>query len=460
MSPEFAPYVIVAWMVAMVAAFPSLPPHRAILLIVLSGTLFLPEAVAGVVELGPVKLGKYAAISYTALLAAALYDSGTLFAGSLRRIDAPMLAWCLWPVPSVLLNDPPPDGGSYFRDAFSQTLGSVVTWGVPYLLGRVYFGRREAVRDLAVGVVVAAAVYVPLCLWESRMSPTLHYTVYGYAQHQFIQTVRFGGYRPMVFMPHGLYLGMFMVTAAVLAVWLRRPLGLPGYLLLLVPVAVLMRSTGALALGVAGGAVLGLAGRPAARWAVLLLVAVPPGYVVARTTGLWSGADLVEATEAGIESDRAQSLAFRLYHEDQLLRKALERPVAGWGGWGRARIRDASGRDVSVTDGLWVILLGDRGAVGLALFGAAVLLPVARFAVRSDPAGWRTPELAPAAGCAVILTLLAINNLPNVMADPLWPLIAGVLAGFTPDAPSHPVDQNSPWPDDHGRGTRLLAARL
>ena len=437
MSADLAPYFIVAWLVAMLGVFPSLPPHRGMLVIVLSGALFLPEAVRGIIELGPIKLGKLPAVSYAALLAAVLYDSGRLFAGSPRWIDLPMLVWCVCPLASVLVNDPPPDGSSAARDALAQTLAQATVWGPPYLIGRVYFRDGPALRDLLIGVVVGAAVYAPLCLWESRMSPQLHAKVYGFMQHDFGQTIRFDGYRPMVFMQHGLAVGMFMVVGAVLAVWARRPFALPGYLLLLVPFAVIIRSTGAIALGVAGGAALWLS-RTGHRLPLLALAAVPPAYVAARTTGAWSGADLVEFVNANIGADRAQSLEFRLSNEDILIRKALERPLFGWGGWGRNRARNTEGNDITVTDGLWVIVLGDRGLVGLTTLGAALLWPVVRFARRSDPAEWRGPAMAAAAGCAVVVTLWCVDCLFNAMLSPLYPLMAGALAGFVPPAPGGP----------------------
>ena len=64
---------------------------------------------------------------------------------------------------------------------------------------------------------------------------------------------------------------------------------------------------------------------------------------------------------------------------------ALDRPVFGWGGWGRSRLHDDQGRDVSVTDGLCIIsagperarwpLLDDDGAVDA--HGAGIATPAA-----------------------------------------------------------------------------------
>ena len=83
-----------------------------------------------------------------------------------------------------------------------------MTWGAPYLLGRLYFSEPAALRDLALATVSAALAYVPFCLWEIRMSPQLHAIVYGLQPFGFGQAIRFGGYRPSVFMTHGLMLGM------------------------------------------------------------------------------------------------------------------------------------------------------------------------------------------------------------------------------------------------------------
>jgi hypothetical protein len=281
------------------------------------------------------------------------------------------------------------------------------------------------------------------------MSPHLHANVYGFMQHSFGQTIRFGGWRPMVFFQHGLALALFMAAAALVAgwVWFAGPAEGRGRFgaaaLLLVPTAVLTRSTGAIALGFLGGLVLWLS-RAGGRVWLLALVAVPPAYAAARATGAWSGGELVEFAGEQIEADRAQSLEFRLTNENLLIRKALDRPAFGWGGWGRCRVYDDRGNDISVTDGLWVIAMGDRGLVGLVALGAAFLLPVARYALARPRAGGRTP-LAAADACVLVLALWAIDSLFNAMLTPVYPLIAGGAAGLA-DAvrPAAPAAEDAP----------------
>ena len=116
-------------------------------------------------------------------------------------------------------------------------------------------------------------------------------------------------------------------------------------------------------------------------------------------------------------------------NENILAKRALERPVFGWGGWGRNRVLDEAGHDISITDGLWVIVLGINGVVGLASMTALFLLPVALLLVRYPPRTWRSPGCA-AAGLGVLLELYLIDNLSNAMINPIYIMAAGGLAGL------------------------------
>src|ERR1700680_4778288 len=86
-------------------------------------------------------------------------------------------------------------------------------------------------------------------------SPTLHLRVYGkLAFPDFMQSVRMGGYRPVMFMQHGLMVGTFMCGAATMGIWMwwngaiKRLLRLPAYVpvVLVTLVALTCKSAGAL----------------------------------------------------------------------------------------------------------------------------------------------------------------------------------------------------------------------
>jgi hypothetical protein len=314
----------------------------------------------------------------------------------------------------------------------------VMTWGVPYYLGRVYFTDLGGLRDLAVGVVIGGVLYAPLCLWEVRMAPTLHHTLYGYHQHSFAQHMRDGGYRPMVFMQHGLMVAMWMTWATVAAWWLWRSgamrtlAGVPMGLVTggLAVTLLLCKSIGPLGLAVAGVMLFYTTRRLQWRWAVWALIVMVPLYIGARASGAWSGASAVEAARMLAGPERARSLDGRIRNETILAERALQRPLFGWGGWDKWRVRDDSGRDISTSDGLWVIALGQNGIVGLAAVTLATLLPGALMLWRWPMQWWADPRVAPAAVLAVLMVLWAVDNLLNAMINPVYLLALGGLVAL------------------------------
>ncbi len=86
----------------------------------------------------------------------------------------------------------------------------------------MFLSDLTGLRTIALGVFLGGLSYVPLCLYEIRMSPQLHRILYGFHQHEFVQTLRWGGFRPMVFMNHGLALGLWMTLACLSGYWLWR----------------------------------------------------------------------------------------------------------------------------------------------------------------------------------------------------------------------------------------------
>ena len=65
------------------------------------------------------------------------------------------------------------------------------------------------------------------------------------------------------------------------------------------------------------------------------------------------------------------------------------------------------------TDGLWIILLGMKGYVGLTLFYVAMILPAALFILRFPPRLWGIPQMAAGSLAAALLTLYMVDCLMN-----------------------------------------------
>ncbi|MBV5327317.1 MAG: hypothetical protein JZU65_06720, partial [Chlorobium sp.] len=83
-------------------------------------------------------------------------------------------------------------------------------WGVPFLAGRIYFKDESTIKDLHRGIIIGGLIYMVLCLYEIRMSPQLNNMLYGFFPHSWVQHLRYGGFRPIVFMQHGLMVALWM----------------------------------------------------------------------------------------------------------------------------------------------------------------------------------------------------------------------------------------------------------
>jgi hypothetical protein len=428
------PIALYGWIAVVLALFSALPARRAVAASFIGAWLFLPQA--AIPFQGLPDLDKVTATSFGALVGVLIFDAARLLSYRPHWVDVPMIVWCVTPFGSSIAN------GLGVWDGLSTVLGQVTTWGIPYFLGRLYFSDLQALRELAIAVLIGGLIYVPLCLIEIRLSPQLHRWVYGYHAHSFAQTIRWGGYRPTVFMQHGLMVAMWMISATLMAFWLwgsgalRRLWSVPTSLISvgLLVTCVLCKSAGALMLLVAG---LGVAF--AARFVripalVLVLVAVPPTYVYVRTAGLWDGHQVVELAQR-VNRERARSIEGRFENEAMISAKALKQPLFGWGTWGRWRVRDDYGNDITTSDSLWVISLGQFGCVGLGALGAVLLLPAVLLLRRIPFRQWMHPAAGGAAALAIALVLYTYDGLLNAMLNPVFVLAAGGLSGFYVMAP-------------------------
>src|SRR5205823_6404880 len=126
---------------------------------------------------------------------------------------------------------------------------------------------------------------------------------------------------------------------------------------------------------------------------------------------------------------RADSLKTRFDNEDALLNRASERLLFGWGGFGRNRVfSEVSGADTSLTDGRWILTMGNYGLLGfLAEFG---LLAVGVFRARTAVKYIRSrEERILLAALAIIVAINIIELLPNSTLTPWTWLLAGALLG-------------------------------
>jgi hypothetical protein len=316
-----------------------------------------------------------------------------------------------------------------------------VTWGVPYFLGRIYLNDLAGLRQLAVGVFISGLTYVPFCLIEGRLSPQMHRWVYGYhALVDFTQAYRLGGYRPTVFMSHGLMVGAWMMAATLTGIWLWKTgvlkqvwdIPMNWLVTVLLITFVLCRSTGAYLLLIIGIGILF-----AAKWfrtvLPLLLLIVSMGtylYVNAMTETYFTD-QLVTQLSKVLPEERVQSLQYRFDMEEVLTDRARQRIVFGWAGWGRSLLYDEQGKQLTIQDSLWIIAFGTQGLVGLTSLTLIMLLPVASLVLLRYPARtWTHQKVGPVVVLAVVVTLYMLDCILNAMINPVFALATGGISGL------------------------------
>ncbi|WP_234999525.1 hypothetical protein [Roseovarius albus] len=342
----------------------------------------------------------------------------------------------LSPVMTVLQNAEPAIRGPGFipglrpYDAFSIALTLLVTI-LPFLLGRRYLASESAQKLLLKGIALALLIYSFLALYEVRMSPQLNTMFYGFFPHSWAQHVRGDGYRPLVFLPHGLILSIFlgMGAASAFAYWRCQADKLKAAKWLLVGLwifgtLVLSKSLGALVLTILFCPVILFLGVRSQTIIAALFAGVVLTYPMLRSADLIPVEAIHNAAQS-IDEGRAQSLKYRLDNEDRLIEKAQQKPLAGWGGWGRSRVYDESGWDITTTDGYWVIVIGAAGWLGyLAHFGL-LCIPLVLLGIK----GRKLDLTIATSSLGIVHCIAIIDLLPNASVSPVLWLIAGSVMG-------------------------------
>ncbi|WP_136442046.1 hypothetical protein [Pacificoceanicola onchidii] len=429
------------WPIVTVLLFMRLPRERALIWSLMLGYLFLPEPPAAfdLPLMPPLNKHNVPALAAFVIVLWRYGPQGTLLPVSWVG-RALIITFVLSPILTVVTNEDPVFFGQVglpglaLKDAAALIVQQALLI-LPFLLARQHLANGGAQRDLMVALMFGGLVYSLFMLIEMRLSPQLNLWVYGYYQHLFGQSIRSGGYRPVVFLYHGLWVAFFIMTSVVSAWALWRMddrlsrMKLLGAALYLSLIIVLAKSFGALLFCLMlVPAVLLFSRLMQIRIAILIgLLAV--SYPIMKGMNLIPEERLLSAI-ASFEPERANSLEFRFDNEQTLLDRAYIKPVFGWGSWGRNHILDpVSGNILTVTDGRWIIVIGVYGWVGfLAEFGLIlwplILLWRESIAAREDSI---SPFIAP---LSLILAINLADMLPNATLTPLTWLIAGALTGY------------------------------
>jgi len=343
--------------------------------------------------------------------------------------DLPMAIWCCVPLLAAAAN------WSTFPEGLCDAAYLVIAWGVPWLLGRLYFSDDESLLLFAKACIVGGVCYVPICLVELCTGPQLYAFVYGYQPYRWIGAERYLGFRPIGMMEDGNQLGIWMAAATLIAFALlvRQPksriLGIPlGWvaagltcttlccqsvgsillLLLLLPFTMMRRLTilrRAVATIVIGAAV----------FVLIRMTGLVPLRALANKNGLLHS--IVDV----LRHFGRQSLAWRLSRDESFIKVALHSPFLGsghWNWWQNGNSRPWS---------LWLLVFGMYGIVGLLASESILLLPVIRvvwLSASNNPRG----ELNLRPALAALILMVAIDSLLNGAMILPYLLVMGALS--------------------------------
>lgn len=343
------------------------------------------------------------------------------------------------PVITALHNGEPVKIGDNLRvlpglrlyDAGSMIMHQLVDL-LPYLLARRYLADPENHVVLLRVLCISGLLYTLPTLFEVRMSPQLSRWIYGFLAQPFNQAMRDGGWRPVVFLHHGLWLAIFlaMVALSCVALWRQKlAQNIPSRWLLagayVAAVLVLCHSLGALAILLLIGPVL-LLGSIRLQLIVAATVALSVQiYPMLRSANLVPVNAVYQFVNSSVGAKRAQSFDFRITNENVLLARAELKPVAGWGGWGRSRIYDAQGRDISTTDSMWIIVIGVTGWMGYIGEFGLLGMPILLLLLRRRKLGLSLAT----SGLCLILAANLIDMMMNATLTSVTWLIVGALSG-------------------------------
>ncbi len=432
--------MLLVWPVVVAVIFGRLPRSKAVIWSILAGYLVLPPVASIDLPLFP-DLDK----AVIPALSAAFFcyiGKPDPDAPPAPRLTLPILLLLVMllvaPLLTALTNTDTLVDGISVRPGTSLSQGiaeSMLVFAhlLPFLLGYRYLSTPQGTSQLARALVLAMLAYSPLMIIEVRLSPQMNVWIYGYFQHDFVQTMRYGGFRPIVFLEHPLWVAFLCLTSLLCAVsitrvvrdssWYAKSAYLGMMLVMCKSMGVLLHS--AIALPFLWFA------RP--RMIVVVAMVLGIGvvsYPVMRAQP-WMPIEEIVSTVNGTDAARGQSLEFRLHNETLLLQRALERPAFGWGGWGRPLIVDpVTARFETITDGEWIRLLGERGIFGFVAEFGLLLLPIFML-WRAWPRGRGKPDEADMtlAVIAMIMGLNMLDLIPNATLTPISWMMTGMLAG-------------------------------
>jgi len=431
----FAYVMLLGWPLISLYFYKRFETITATFLTIVGGYLLLPVKVNVDLPLIPA-LDKSLIPSLFALI-------GCVFVKKLPISLLPALVWqkvlvvilVITPLFTVITNQSPVFNGEYwikgliFHDSISAIIEQYIRI-VPFIICTQIIKTEKDFIEICKLFTISGLIYSVPILYEIRMSPQLHSMFYGFFPHSFAQQIRFDGFRPVVFLGHGLLVGIYMMAAFAFSciLWKRniriyKSISPMLVMLFLFFILVASKAVGAIVFGLIIIISILFLAKKLKKIVVYTIFFLVVFYPVLCIFNLFPHQEIINYVVT-LDTERAQSLDFRFYHEALLLEHSREQLLFGWGGWGRNRLAG------SVTDGLWIIEFSSYGVVGfVALFGligATIIQTLNKVSILRNPEEVNTLLIS-----ALIVALILVDQIVNSSLG-IWVwLFVGSLFGRT-----------------------------
>lgn len=322
------------------------------------------------------------------------------------------------PIINVIFNQEPMFNGQIWiegltpYDAFVAMSNQYIRL-LPFIIGISICNKANDLDKIIKLLIKAGLIYSILFLIEVRFSPQLHTWIYGFFPHSFLQQIRYGSVRPVVFMGHGLFVATFyMVCLCVSAIELKESKNKAKAFAIFCFFTMIMLTTKTVGATILASAIsisiLFFHLRIQRVFSIFLLLI----FFVYPTLSIFNLIPyeyIIESIRA-IDSERADSMDVRFNNEIMLLDHIREKYFIGWGGMARNRFYN------TVSDGYWLIVFSLYGFfyffAYFALFGLGVLY-------KTNSAGDKNinPKIV---NVSLLLSMILIDQLPNSSLNHGW----------------------------------------
>ena len=388
--------------------------------VIVGGYMFLPVKTAIDLPMIPA-IGKNEISAIAALIGCYFIKHEKIyFLGKEKFQKFFILILLIIPIINVFFNLEPMFNGARWMpglriyDAISQVLGQYLNL-LPFIIAISIVKNIDDLAQIIRLLVIAGLVYSVPILFEIRFSPQLHSTIYGFFPHDFKQQIRFGGFRAVVFMGHGLLVAIFCfvcVTAAAIQLKIGPPRDKMINMLIfcyLFLVLLACKSVGSLILAVMTTISILFLLIPFQKTVIKVVVIIFLLYPTLSILNLIPYKGIVDFIGT-YSLEKADSLDFRFDNETEMLEHAYEKFLIGWGGWARNRL------DGSVNDGYWLIIYGQYGAIYFYTLFSLFIYPV----FRNIKNGITTINKTIFIGFSLILTGVLFDQIPNASLSYSW----------------------------------------